>query len=84
MKLVPYVFPSHLEFLELIFTLGDTTATVRTRKELDADVLTNVSRGKWVLSFVFLMYLFIIEFLFLVYLLLCFMYFKAHLCYIPV
>ncbi|CAK6976329.1 protocadherin Fat 4-like [Scomber scombrus] len=38
-KLVPYVFPTHLEFLELIFTAGETTATVRTKKPLDADVL---------------------------------------------
>ncbi|CAK6982523.1 cadherin EGF LAG seven-pass G-type receptor 2-like, partial [Scomber scombrus] len=38
-ELVPYIFPDHLEFLELIFTAGETTATVRTKKPLDADVL---------------------------------------------
>ncbi|KAK2817524.1 hypothetical protein Q5P01_025715 [Channa striata] len=38
-KLVPYFFPSHLEFLELSFTLGETTATVRTKKPLDAEAL---------------------------------------------
>ncbi|XP_031732532.1 fat-like cadherin-related tumor suppressor homolog [Anarrhichthys ocellatus] len=38
-KLVPYVFPTHLEFLELSFTLGDASATVRTKKPLDADAL---------------------------------------------
>ncbi|KAM6941222.1 protocadherin Fat 4 [Lycodopsis pacificus] len=38
-KLVPHLFPAHLEFLELSFTPGDTSATVRTKKPLDADVL---------------------------------------------
>ncbi|XP_026158869.1 protocadherin Fat 4 [Mastacembelus armatus] len=38
-KLVPHIFVAHLEFLELSFTLGDTTATVRTKKPLDADAL---------------------------------------------
>ncbi|XP_068583517.1 protocadherin Fat 4 [Cebidichthys violaceus] len=38
-KLVPYIFPTHLEFLELSFTLGDSSATVRTKKPLDADAL---------------------------------------------
>ncbi|KAE8277803.1 Cadherin-99C [Larimichthys crocea] len=36
-KLVPYLFPTNLEFLELIFTLGDTSAIVRTKKALDAE-----------------------------------------------
>ncbi|XP_029001511.1 protein dachsous [Betta splendens] len=40
-KLVPHLFPTHLEFLELSFTDGDATASVRTRKPLDADVLSN-------------------------------------------
>ncbi|XP_074485330.1 protocadherin Fat 4 isoform X2 [Sebastes fasciatus] len=40
-KLVPHIFQTHLEFLELSFTLGDTIATVRTKKPLDADVLAN-------------------------------------------
>ncbi|KAI3353561.1 hypothetical protein L3Q82_020081 [Scortum barcoo] len=38
-KLVPYVFPAHLEYLELIFTPGETVATVRTKQPLDADTL---------------------------------------------
>ncbi|XP_063738782.1 protein dachsous [Eleginops maclovinus] len=38
-KLVPKIFEGHLEFLELSFTLGDTSATVRTKKPLDADQL---------------------------------------------
>ncbi|XP_022623411.1 cadherin-5-like [Seriola dumerili] len=38
-KLVPYVFPDHMEFVELSFTLGETSTTVRTKKPLDADVL---------------------------------------------
>lgn len=42
-KLVPYIFPKHLEFLELSFTLGDTNATVRTKTPLDADILADVS-----------------------------------------
>lgn len=42
-KLVPYVFPAHLDFLELSFTPGETSATVRTNKPLDADVLAAVS-----------------------------------------
>lgn len=41
--LVPSAFPDHLEFLELSFTLGGTSATVRTKKPLDADILKNVS-----------------------------------------
>ncbi|KAM8771994.1 cadherin-23-like isoform 2-T2 [Acanthopagrus schlegelii] len=40
-KLVPYIFDKHLEYLELSFTLGDTSATVRTKKPLDADTLTD-------------------------------------------
>lgn len=42
-KLVSFVFPEHLQFLELVFTAGDSSATVRTRKALDADVLPSVS-----------------------------------------
>lgn len=42
-KLVPSIFPNHLQFLELVFTPGDATATVRTRKALDADELASVS-----------------------------------------
>lgn len=45
-KLVPYIFNSHLEFLELIFTLGETSATVHTKKPLDADLLAAVSSTK--------------------------------------
>lgn len=44
MKLVSYIFPVHLEFLELSFTPGANTATVRTKKPLDADVLASVSQ----------------------------------------
>ncbi|XP_036950739.1 cadherin-23-like isoform X6 [Acanthopagrus latus] len=40
-KLVPNIFDKHLEYLELSFTLGDTSATVRTKKPLDADTLTD-------------------------------------------
>ncbi|XP_041840144.1 protocadherin Fat 4 [Melanotaenia boesemani] len=40
-KLVSHIFPVHLEFLELSFALGDTSATVRTKKPLDADALTS-------------------------------------------
>eukprot|EP00064_Thunnus_orientalis_P019293 superscaffoldBa00004762_g19409 len=36
-KLVPHIKPAHLEFLELSFTPGETSATVRTKKPLDAD-----------------------------------------------
>ncbi|XP_067441680.1 protocadherin Fat 4 [Thunnus thynnus] len=42
-KLVPYFFPEHLQFLELSFTLGETSATVRTKKPLDADA--DILRG---------------------------------------
>lgn len=41
-KLVPEIF-DHLEFLELVFTPGDTSAMVRTKKPLDADKLAAVS-----------------------------------------
>lgn len=41
-KLKSYLF-DHLEFLELSFSVGDTAATVRTKKPLDADILKNVS-----------------------------------------
>ncbi|XP_030207359.1 protocadherin Fat 4 isoform X1 [Gadus morhua] len=37
--LVANVFPEHLDFLELVFLPGETTANVITRKKLDADVL---------------------------------------------
>ncbi|XP_030282168.1 cadherin-23-like [Sparus aurata] len=40
-KLVPYIFDNHLEYLELSFMIGDTSATVRTKKPLDADTLTD-------------------------------------------
>ncbi|XP_028265862.1 protocadherin Fat 4-like [Parambassis ranga] len=40
-KLVPYLFPVHLEYLELSFTPGDTSATVHTKKPLDADTLAS-------------------------------------------
>ncbi|XP_044201151.1 protocadherin Fat 4-like [Thunnus albacares] len=42
-KLVPYSFPEHLQFLELSFTPGETSATVRTKKPLDADA--DILRG---------------------------------------
>ncbi|CAJ1052822.1 cadherin-23-like [Xyrichtys novacula] len=45
-KLVPFLFPDQLEFLELGFTLGDTSATVRTRKPLDADNTILASRDR--------------------------------------
>jgi hypothetical protein len=41
--LVANVFPEHLDFLELVFLPGETTANVITRKKLDADVLVEVS-----------------------------------------
>ena len=41
--LVANVFPEHLDFLELVFLPGGTTAKVITRKMLDADVLVEVS-----------------------------------------
>ncbi|CAG5946960.1 unnamed protein product [Menidia menidia] len=40
-QLVPYLFPDHIEFLEMSFTPGDTSATVRTKMPLDADVLAS-------------------------------------------
>ncbi|KAF6724536.1 Protocadherin Fat 4 [Oryzias melastigma] len=42
--LVPYAFPEHLEYVEMIFTLGDTTAMIRTKKTLDADALKGTDR----------------------------------------
>lgn len=45
-KLVAHLFPPHLEYLELSFTPGETTATVRTKKPLDADTLAAVSWEK--------------------------------------
>lgn len=42
-KLVAHVFPAHLQFLELSFAPGDATATVRTKRPLDADELAPVS-----------------------------------------
>lgn len=44
--LVPYAFPDHLEYLEMSFSLGDTSATIRTKKVLDADALKLVSPAK--------------------------------------
>lgn len=43
MKLEAYIFPNHLEYLELSFTLGEDRAMVRTKKPLDADALISVS-----------------------------------------
>lgn len=43
LTLEAYIFPEHLDFLELSFTPGNTSATVRTKKPLDADVLASVS-----------------------------------------
>ncbi|KAM8771996.1 cadherin EGF LAG seven-pass G-type receptor 1-like [Acanthopagrus schlegelii] len=40
-KLVPYMFDKHLEYLELRFMTGDTSVTIRTKKPLDADTLTD-------------------------------------------
>ncbi|XP_030290590.1 cadherin EGF LAG seven-pass G-type receptor 2-like [Sparus aurata] len=40
-KLVPYMFDKHLEYLELSFMTGDTSVTIRTKKPLDADTLTD-------------------------------------------
>ncbi|KAM7419871.1 hypothetical protein PAMA_016804 [Pampus argenteus] len=45
-KLVPHIFPNHLQFLELSFTVGDTSATVRTKKPLDADVLADYNNTR--------------------------------------
>lgn len=45
-ELVSYIFPTHLEYLELNFTLGEDRATVRTKKPLDADALISVSSVK--------------------------------------
>ncbi|XP_032418046.1 protocadherin Fat 4-like [Xiphophorus hellerii] len=42
--LEPDLFPEHLQFVELSFTPGETTATVRTQKPLDADILTTTDR----------------------------------------
>ncbi|XP_032418047.1 cadherin EGF LAG seven-pass G-type receptor 2-like [Xiphophorus hellerii] len=42
--LEPDLYPEHLQFVELSFTPGETTATVRTKKPLDADVLTTTDR----------------------------------------
>lgn len=41
-KLVPFVLPGHVDFLELVINAGGTSALIRTKKPLDADVLTNV------------------------------------------
>ncbi|XP_028826902.1 uncharacterized protein LOC114785206 [Denticeps clupeoides] len=43
--LVPHLFPTGVTFLELVYTPGGTTATVRTSKELDAEAL-NETDGK--------------------------------------
>ena len=45
--LVANVFPSHLDFLQMSFVVGNTTATIRTKKELDAEVLADVSLAIW-------------------------------------
>lgn len=37
-----YLFPIGLKFVELIYSAGDSTATVRTKKPLDADELKEV------------------------------------------
>ncbi|XP_017289255.1 cadherin-23 [Kryptolebias marmoratus] len=39
--LVSYAFSEHIEFLELIYSPGDTNATVRTKKPLDAEILAS-------------------------------------------
>lgn len=46
LTLVPYIFETHLQFLELSFAPGDTSATVRTKIPLDADVLADVSQDR--------------------------------------
>lgn len=38
-KLVDGIFPNHTDYLELSFTVGETSAMVRTKKPLDADTL---------------------------------------------
>ncbi|KAM4594440.1 protocadherin Fat 4 [Fundulus diaphanus] len=38
------LFPDHLQFLELSFTPGETTATIRTKTPLDADFLATTDR----------------------------------------
>ncbi|KAL4641433.1 cadherin EGF LAG seven-pass G-type receptor 3-like [Arapaima gigas] len=37
LQLVEYLFQGHVDFLELIFTPGNSSATVKTKKPLDAD-----------------------------------------------
>ena len=52
-KLVPYMFDKHLEYLELSFMIGDTSVTIRTKKPLDADTLTDVSYDNMLTANVF-------------------------------
>ncbi len=37
-----HLFPIGLEYVELVYSVGESTATVRTRKPLDADELKEV------------------------------------------
>ena len=53
-RLVPHLFPDHVMFLELAYSPGDTTATVRTKMELDADALKSV---RFIISVNFDMYI---------------------------
>ena len=41
--LEPYMYPSHLEFLELNITGNATLGVIQTRKPLDAEALKDVS-----------------------------------------
>lgn len=41
--LIANLFPAHMEFFELSFEPGNTYATVRTKKELDAEAVADVS-----------------------------------------
>ncbi|CAL8333307.1 unnamed protein product [Merluccius merluccius] len=42
-SLVPYLLSAHLDFLELSFEVGQINATVRTKKKLDAEVLSDTA-----------------------------------------
>uniref|UniRef100_A0A4W5MPG5 Cadherin domain-containing protein n=2 Tax=Hucho hucho TaxID=62062 RepID=A0A4W5MPG5_9TELE len=46
-RLVAYVFPEHINFLELVYTPGSTNATVRTKMILDADLLPETGGQLW-------------------------------------
>ncbi len=51
-----YLFPIGLEFVELVYSVGESTATVRTKKTLDADELKEVCSRlsdslSWILQF---------------------------------